>query len=142
MFLNASKKTHQDEMKRYPCKDLVHGHISAVGTGTPGEEACITYASSKDQVPVNQWTMIAMTYDSEYIRIFVDGKLSHDEKTNPFKYDKGIFNGGDDGAGFTVGANSAHGIITNQFIGLIDGLAVYNIALTESELQVIFRDGV
>lgn len=142
LFLNASKKVHQDEMKRYPSKDLVHGHISSIGGVTPGEKACITYASSKDPVPVNQWAMIAMTYDSEFIKVYIDGRLSNDEKTNPFRYDTGIFNGGDNGADFTIGANSVRNTMTNQFIGLIDGLAVFNKALSEDEIFKIYKYGI
>jgi len=141
LFLNASSKTYQDEMKRYPCKGLLHGHISATGGKTPGETACITYSSSKIPVPEDKWIMVAMTYDSENIKVYIDGKLSSDEKTNPFRYDKGIFNGGKDGADFTVGTNSVGGKMTNQFIGYIDGLAVYNIALSESELKRIQKKG-
>lgn len=140
LFLNAASKTDQDLMKRSPCKGLVHGHISAIGGKTPGEVACITYASSKMPVPENKWQMVALTYDARNIKVYIDGKLSYDEKTNPFRYDKGIFNGGTDGADFTVGANSVGGKMTNQFIGLMDELSIFNVALTEKELTKIYKN--
>lgn len=140
LFCNASLKTNQDEMVRYPAKNLVHGHISATGGKSPGEVAWISYASSNNEVKTNEWAMIAMTYDGEKIKVYINGKLNFNEKTNPFLYTEGIFDGGQNGADFTVGANSVGGKMTNQFIGLIDGLAVYNIALSERELQNIFND--
>ena len=140
LFCNASSKTHQDEMVRYHAKNLVHGHISATGGKSPGQVAWISYASSNSEVKTNEWAMIAMTYDGKKIKVYINGKLSFSEKTNPFIYTEGIFDGGQNGADFTVGANSVGGKMTNQFVGLIDGLAVYNIALSESELQNIFDD--
>lgn len=140
LFCNAHSKTYQDEMVRYPAKNLVHGHISATGGKTPGQVAWISYASSNNEVKTNEWAMIAMTYDGKKIKVYINGELSFNEKTNPFFYNEGIFDGGQNGADFTVGANSVAGKMTNQFIGLIDGLAVYNIALSESDLQDIFDD--
>jgi len=114
-----------------PNKDLVHGHISSTGEITPGWQTCITYASRIDPVPVDQWAKIAMTYDSKNIKVYINEKLGYDKK---FRYDKGIFNGADYGADFTAGANSVCNTMSNQFIGLIDALAVYNIALKKDEI--------
>lgn len=141
LFSNAHSKTHQDEMVRYPAKNLIHGHISATGGKSPGQKAWISYASSNDSIPLNQWAMISMTYDGEFIKLYIDGKLSENVKTNPFLYDKGIFDGGADGADFTVGANHVQGKMINQFIGLISGLAVFDRALTNKEMKSIYKKG-
>lgn len=135
MFLNASSKTHQDEMKRYPSQGRLHGHISSSGGKTPNEVAWISYASSKDPVVSQTWEWIAMTYNGKKIKVFVGGELQKDPQTNPFKYPEGVFDGGNDGAEFTVGANSVSNKMTNQFIGRMAYLAVFNEALTAKEIK-------
>ncbi|WP_297338195.1 LamG-like jellyroll fold domain-containing protein [Algoriphagus sp.] len=135
MFLNASSKTHQDEMKRYPSQGRLHGHISALGGKTPGEVAWISYASSKESIPEKTWVWISMTYDGKEIKVYVNGKLDKDPLTNPFNYEAGIYDGGVDGADFTVGANSVANRMTNQFIGRMAYLAVFKKDLTGKEIQ-------
>jgi hypothetical protein len=142
LFSNAHAKTHQDEMVRYPAKNLIHGHISASGGKSPGEQAWISYASSNDPVEVGVWTMIAMTYNGKKIKLYINGILSKNEKTNPFIYEDGIFNGGSDGADFTVGANHVQGKMTNQFIGAISGLSIFNKALREKDIKLIYEKGI
>ncbi len=141
LFSNAHLKTHQDEMVRYPAKSLIHGHISASGGKSPGEKAWISYASSNDPVEVGVWTMIVMTYDGKRIKLYIDGVLSKNEKTNPFIYEDGIFNGGLDGADFTVGANHVQGTMRNQFVGAISGLAIFNKALKAKDVKRIYEKG-
>ncbi len=141
LFTNAHLKTHQDEMKRYPAKNLIHGHISATGGKSPGEKAWISYASSNDPVEAGVWTQIAMTYDGKRIKLYINGVLSENKKTNPFTYREGIFDGGPDGAEFTVGSNHVQGKMHNQFIGQISGLSVYNEALRAKDIQLIYEKG-
>jgi hypothetical protein len=140
LFLNASSKTHQDDMKRYPSKGRLHAHISALGGKTLGEVAWITYASSAQSVPVQTWTWIAMTYDGKSIMVFVNGKLQSDSLTNPFFYPEGIFDGEENGADFTVGSNSVGGKMTNQFLGRMAFLAVFDKSLSEKDIQNIQND--
>lgn len=135
MFLNASSKTHHHDMIRYPAQGLLHGHISATGGKSPGQVAWISYSSSGEPVPDDQWNCIAITYDGKHIKSYINGKLSDAEFSNPFPYTDGIFDGGEDGADFTVGANSVGGKMTNQFIGKISGLAVFDRALSEKDIQ-------
>jgi hypothetical protein len=135
MFLNASSKTHQEDMKRYPSQGRLHGHISALGGKSHGEVAWISYASSKDPVPSHIWVWIALTYNGEEIRVFVNGKLQKDPQMNPFDYPDGVFNGGNDGADFTVGANSVANRMTNQFVGRMAFLGVFGEALTARDIQ-------
>lgn len=142
LYSNAHSRTFQDEMVRYPAKDMIHGHISATGGVSPGERAWISYASSNDAVEVGVWTMVAMTYDGKEIKLYVNGRLSRNERTNPFKYEDGIFDGGSDGADFTVGANHVQGKMTNQFIGAISGLLVFKRALREKDIMWIYRNGI
>lgn len=136
LFLNARAMTDSRTLERVPCRDRVHGHVSAVGGPTPGHEVCKTYASGATPVPQGEWTMIAMTYDGQFSRVYVDGVLDAEEHFNPFPYPDGLFNGGEDGAEFTVGANHVAGLQNNnRFGGLIGGLAVFDRALTEEEMR-------
>lgn len=135
LFLNARARTDSTTLTRVPCQDLIHGHISSVGGPTPGHKVCVSYASSHTAVGFERWHMLAMSYDGQHIRTYLDGKLDASENANPFPYDEGIFDGGSDGAEFTVGANHVAGIENNnRFGGKIAGLAVFNRKLTDREL--------
>ncbi len=137
LFLNAPRGTKADEMQRYPMTDRIHGHVSAVGGPTPGHKYCITYASGATPIPFDRWVCIAMSYDGRYSRVFVDGRLDAREQYNPFPYPYGLYDGGSNGAPFTVGAVHRHGAWGNFFGGLLGGLAVYRRALSEAELSRI-----
>ena len=134
LFLNAPRGTRADELKRYPLQNRIHGHVSAVGGPTPGEQFCITYSSGATEIPLQEWVCLAMSYDGEYSRVFVNGKLDALEHYNPFPYPDGLFNGGTNGAPFTVGAVHRSNEWGNFFGGDLGGLAIYNRALTEDEL--------
>lgn len=140
MFLNAASKTHSDEMKRYPANGLIHGHISASGGKSLGQMAWISYASSDQPVIKDEWTMIAISYNGKEIKAYKNGILSANILTNPFPYEDGIFDGGEDGADFTVGANSVVGKMTNQFKGQISGLAVFDVALKEKDIMRLYKN--
>ncbi len=138
LFLNARAKTDHRSMEREPCANLVHGHISSVGGPTPGFEVCRTYASGGAEIGFEDWHLLALTYDGAFIRVYVDGVLDEAEPFNPFPYGEGIFDGGEDGAPFTVGANHVAGIENNnRFSGWIAGIAVFSRALDESEMKSI-----
>ncbi|WP_417744385.1 LamG-like jellyroll fold domain-containing protein [Rosistilla oblonga] len=134
LFLNAPRGTKADEMKRYPLKNRIHGHVSGVGGPTPGERYCITYSSGATEIPLKQWHCLAMTYDGQQSCVYVDGRLDARSQYNPFPYTKGLFDGGSDGAAFTVGAVHRSEEWGNFFDGEIGGLAVFRRALSESEL--------
>lgn len=137
LFLNAPRGTRSDEMKRYPLANRIHGHVSAVGGPTPGEEFCITYSSGATEIPLGRWVCLAMTYDGRASRVYVNGRLDALEHFNPFPYSDGLFDGGADGADFTVGAVHRSGIWGNFFGGQIGGLAIFRRALGESELRAL-----
>lgn len=134
LFVSATSLTDSRTMTRSPAKDRVHGHVSAVGGATPGEKYCITYSSGATAVPLKEWVMVAMSYDGQFSRAYLNGKLDALEHSNPFPYADGLFDGGVDGADFTVGSNSVGGKPSNFFDGWIGGLAIYNRALSDDEL--------
>lgn len=136
LFLNARTRTDSRTLERVECRDLVHGHVSSVGGPTPGHNVCKTYSSGGTAIPLGKWTMIAMIYDGQFSKVYVDGKLDAVEHYNPFPYDEGLFDGDRGGADFTVGANHVAGVVNNnRFGGLIGGLAVFNRALSDDEMQ-------
>jgi len=141
LFLSATTATRADEMKRYPVNGHTHGHVSAVGGPTPGHEFCITYSSGATAIPFDGWHCLAMSYDGKASRVFVDGKLDAWEFRNPFPYEDGIFDGGADGADFTVGAVHRGGSWGNFFGGTIGGLAVFKRALSDVEIAALAEAG-
>lgn len=127
LFLNLSG--------RYESFRNVHGHVSGRGGPTPGDRYCVTYSTGKSEVPFDEWKTVAMSYDGNYSRVYVDGILDQRDKYNPYPYDEGIFDGGVDGSDFTVGSCSAAGRMNNFFGGLIGGVAVFDKRLSEVELK-------
>lgn len=121
-------------MKRYPVSSRIHGHVSAVGGPTPGFPYCITYSSGGTEIPLRQWCVVAMRYNGWDSRVYVNGQLDAWEFRNPFPYSDGLFNGGEDGEAFTVGAVHRSGEWGNFYTGRIGGLAVFDRALSEDEL--------
>ncbi|MBX3740947.1 MAG: LamG domain-containing protein [Akkermansiaceae bacterium] len=141
LFLNAPTATRADEMKRYPVDNRIHGHVSAIGGGTPGNKYCITYSSGATKIPLGEWQCLAMSYDGKASRVFVNGKLDAWEQRNPLPYADGLFDGGADGSDFTVGAVHRGGSWGNFFGGTIGGLAVFKRALAEEEIAALAEAG-
>ncbi|MCC5846036.1 MAG: LamG domain-containing protein [Verrucomicrobia bacterium] len=137
LFLNAISRSEIGRDERVPCQNRVHGHISDVGGPTPGNVCCISYATGGTEIPLFQWTAVGMTAGRDGIRLYVNGKLDVCDQSNPFPMSDSIFDGGEDGADFTVGANSVRGGPGNCFGGLFGGLAVYNRALRAEEMQLL-----
>lgn len=134
LFLDAARRTKSTDLTRDPCRDLIHGHVSAVGGPTPGDKFCITYASGATKVPLDAWHAVAMTYDGKHSRVYLDGKLDAVEPYNPFPYADGLYDAGPTGADFTVGSVSVGGKPGNFFVGRLGGLAIYDRALSDEEL--------
>lgn len=131
LFLNASTRSDARTMTRQACRDLVHGHVSDIGTATAGQKFCITYSSSPQLLPAGEWQMVAMSYDGQESRVFVGGRFVAEEGQNPFPLPRGLFHGQAD---FTVGAVHRGGTMGNFFDGTMGGLAIYARALKEEEM--------
>jgi hypothetical protein len=128
--------------------EQVGAHVSSVGGATPGFKYCMDAAIGATPVPANVWQCVAITYDGKYARAYLNGRLDARGERNPYRYEGGIFDGGADGADFTVGAVLrpervdaqfiAHGsTLANRFYGLLGGLAVYHRALSAAEIRTI-----
>lgn len=126
----------------------VGAHVSAVGGPTPGHRYCMDAAIGATPVPVDVWQCVAMTYGGGEARAYLNGVLDERTGRNPFPYSGGIYDGGADGADFTVGAVARPRYVdmhegapfevghvqANFFHGLMGGLAIYDRALTSREV--------
>lgn len=126
-------------------RDQVGGHISGTGGPTPGDPFCLEAGIGSTPVPLDVWQCCAFTYDGQWIRAYLNGKFDPRGARNPYHYPDGIFDGGKDGSNFTVGAVARPEDVTlpppevpfigNWFYGLLGGLAVYNRALNDAEIE-------
>jgi len=147
LFTSGSRKNNWRTFTRTPAAHQAHSYISAEGGGTPGKGVCYSYGTGATVLAKDRWYFLAATYDQRDMRVYVDGKLDVLENYNPFHYpDKPIFDGGADGADFTVAQRAVpawHGYPDTKihqavgFEGVIGGLAVYDRALTPDEIQRI-----
>jgi hypothetical protein len=160
-FVGGMWNEYQDGGKRqyglfvslphYNGRDQVCGHISKTGKPTPPFPYSIDYSASKQQVAEKQWQCVAFTYDGAYIKSYLNGRFKAREpelidhtkgfegypegllqSKNPYYFPYGMGNNGSD---FTVGAVLLKSGMGNFFTGLIGGLAVFNRALSEDEIQ-------
>lgn len=125
-------------------RDQVGGHISSLGGPTPGDPFCLDAGIGSTAVPLNAWQCCAFTYDGEWVRAYLNGALDPRGPRNPYFYPGGIFDGGEQGSHFTVGAVARPEdvyapwpevpYVGNWFFGQLGGLAVYSRALTDTEL--------
>ncbi len=160
-FVGGMWNEYQDGGKRqyglfvslpyYNGANQVCGHISKTGKPTPPFPYSIDYSASKQIVAKNEWQCVAFTYDGKYIKSFLNGEFQKREPElikntkgfegfpdgliqtkNPYYFPDGMGNNGSD---FTVGAVLLKSGMGNFFNGLIGGLAVFNRALSDEEIQ-------
>ncbi|TDB62271.1 LamG domain-containing protein [Arundinibacter roseus] len=139
----------------YNGKNQVCGHISKTGKPTPPFPYSIDYSASPQIVPAEVWSCVAFTYDGTYIRSYLDGKFEAREpeliqhtlgfegypegltqSKNPLYFPDGMGNNGSD---FTVGSVLIKSGMGNFFKGKIGGLAVFDRALNDQELQKLSK---
>lgn len=109
---------------------VIDGILSSNGTAT-------TRATGASSLGTGAWRHLAMVYNGTDIRLYLDGNLDSNGASNPAAYTGGIFNGNAD---FRIGA---HGTTVTQFFdGLIDEVAVFNRALSSTEISDIFNNGI
>ncbi len=142
-------------LPHYNGKDQVCGHISKTGKPTIPFPYSLDYSASKQEVPKNVWCCVAFTYDGQFIKSFLDGEFKSRapelisnttgfdgypngliQSKNPYFYPYGMGNNGSD---FTVGAVLLKNGMGNYYKGLIGGLAVFDRALYESEIEILIR---
>lgn len=165
-FVGGMWNEYQDGGKRqyglfvslphYNGADQVCGHISRTGKPTPPFPYSIDYSASMQNVTKDEWQCIAMTYDGEWIKSYLNGEFKEREpelidhtkgfegypdgliqSKNPYHFPEGIGNNGSD---FTVGAVLLKSGLGNFFIGQIGGLAVFDRALSGEEIESLSMD--
>jgi hypothetical protein len=165
-FVGGMWNEYQDGGKRqyglfvslphYNGEDQVCGHISYSGKPTPPFPYSIDYSASKQTVKKNEWQFIALTYDGTLIKSYLNGvfeprdpELIKNTKgfegypdgliqsKNPYYFPDGMGNNGSD---FTVGSVLLSRGMGNFFVGQIGGLAVFNRALNEREINILYLE--
>lgn len=115
--------------------EQVCGHVSTFGGPTPGYKYAMDCSIGQTKIPLDEWQSVAFSWDGESAYSYLNGKLDRRETWNPFYFGKEIYNGGENGADFTVGAVNRSGVMGNFFTGLLGGLAVFNKCLSENEIN-------
>lgn len=121
-------------LKIWDSSEQVCGHVSSVGGPTEGYPYCMDAAIGQTPITRGEWHFVAFTYDGAEAKAYLDGQLDRRERFNPYRYEGGLFDGGEDGADFTVGAVDRSGEPGNFFTGLLGGLAIFDRALTSEEI--------
>ncbi|RYY26591.1 MAG: LamG domain-containing protein [Chitinophagaceae bacterium] len=121
----------------YDSADQVCGHISGVGGPTPGEKWCVDVSIGQTAVLYDEWSFVAFTYDGKSIRSYLNGEFDKRDHMNPYSYPEGIFDAGENGSDFTVGAVHRGGEMGNYFVGDLGGLAIFDRALSAGEISSI-----
>jgi hypothetical protein len=148
LFICAHRKTDYRTFTRTKADCQAHTYMSVEGGNTPGNFACFSYATGATRLEEDRWYFLAATYDQQSLKMYVDGKLDMLSHCNPFVYpDKPIFDGGEDGANFTVAQraipqwkgypNTPYPDERQGFSGQIGGLAVYDRALSAEQVATI-----
>lgn len=140
---NESRKKRQYglflDLRIHQSGDNVAGHVSATGVPTPGYPWCMDAAIGASYLTYFDWHCVGFSYDGRLVRAYLDGRVDARVGFNPFAYTGGLFEGGADGADFTVGAVDRGGEMGNWFVGRLGGLAVFDRALADGEIADLCR---
>lgn len=125
------------DLRIHQAGDNVSGHVSSTGGPTPGYPWAMDAAIGSGYLTYFDWHCVGMTYDGLMVKAWLDGRLDRRAGFNPYSYPDGLFDGGPDGADFTVGAVNRGGEMGNWFVGRLGGLAVFNRALKTNEMVAL-----
>lgn len=143
LFTCGHRETDWKTLERSEARYRAMGYVSELGGATAGKPYCFSYGTGGTLLQKDHWHMIAFTYDMKAIRVYVDGQLDQNGNCNPFIWSEPIFDGGKEGADFTVaqrplpqwpGYPVAAPIHSEGFAGLLGGLAVFDRCLSADEI--------
>lgn len=124
------------DLRIHNSADQIAGHVSGLGGPSPGNRWCMDAAITYSDVTYFEpWYCGGFTYDGEFTKAYHNGLLDVRDKLNPYPYKLGIYNAGDVGGDFTVGAVDRLGSIGNWFTGIIGGIAVFDRTLRDDEMD-------
>ena len=93
------------------------------------ERERVTHAEHAPQLPLDEWTHLAATYDGAQMKLYYNGELAA-EMAATGKIDT-------NDVPLSIGRNSEGD--KEHYIGLIDEVAIWNVALDESEIKQAMR---
>ncbi len=107
----------------------IHGgnSLGFYATGSSSYPYTAGWTNASESIPTNEWVYVAMTYDGRYTKIYINGELKGIEKAN------GELNTVNQK--LYIGSYSGN---TYSFNGIIDGMKVYNYALSDSDIAYIY----
>ena len=85
--------------------------------------------STPSSIPLNTWTHVAMTYDGEFSRIYVNGVLQSQSAPHTETFNNTL------SFGYTNAPSN------NRFKGLLDEIAIYNRALRDADIALLHSAG-
>lgn len=101
-------------------------------TGIDQESGEKFYAEAERKAPLDEWLQVTGTYDSKekMLRLYINGELGAETATtgNPLK----VLTGPD--PGLAVG-NFQSRVWPNMFVGMIDEVRIWKVALTQAQIQ-------
>ena len=118
---------------------LFDNHLQyAMSFESDGELECTINGESLDSniaLAIGAWHHVACTYDGAQLRVYVDGKLQGCESITTTITNQGTF-------GSAIGANMDIGpTYTNQFVGQLDNVHVYNRTLSSADICALWGNG-
>lgn len=144
LFYNGAWQYELGRRERVACARRVHAYGSREGGHTPGDVACFSYATGGSEVVPGRWCCLGMSWDGEWLCAWVNGGVDGNGAANPLRFEGPLFDGGEDGADFTVAQRAMAGWkgypeermpVEEGFSGLLGGVAVFGRALGEEEMR-------
>lgn len=91
-----------------------------------------TLVASPTPIPLNKWSHVAITYDGNTLKLYINGELVH-SKTS------GLILNTLSSSGISIGESFNANGYWNPFNGKIDDIAIYGRALTETEMKNLYN---
>lgn len=105
--------------------------ISGSGTVTFHREVAPWGLSGVKALPRDEWGHVAATYDGAKMKIYVDGQLDAEQ-------DRGAQNT-DTSTPVLIGARFTQGAPSEFFNGVLDEVALFNVALTKDDIKLVMK---